>query len=180
MASFTMLLWQRAKRLPFPGLMGCLYSFIPGEVGGRGVESCLVQTKKGQQVQLLWAPTSKGREDPSSTPGKASLPVHPPVLCCSNFYQETSLCCLPATASTPHWAMPSVSTDIWAYPMENLQWPSSHTSRDPVVLPGKRQLQNCCDFCVTTGIGCRNVFVLSQCVALHSQFLLRNAEISIR
>lgn len=46
-------LWQRSKVQPFPGLMGGLYVFISREVEGKDVECCLVQTEKGQQVQLL-------------------------------------------------------------------------------------------------------------------------------
>lgn len=98
------------------------------------------------------------------------------VLCCSNFHQETSLCFLPATASSPQ--------PIWVYGL--LPWKTfSDLPPTPAVtlwfFLGR-------DSCRTTVVSVSlqgwaagmNGLGLSQCAALHSQLFLQNAEISIR
>lgn len=199
-----MLGWgQRRKRLPSSGLLGLLYLFMPREGDGRGAENHLTQlegqTEKGQQVQLLWHPTSRGREDPSSLLEKSLLPIPwPPAVALQGLathpcipellphaavtsHQETSACCLPATASTPQpaWAMPSVWAATWSS-TENPQSLSS-PAVTPWYFPGRGNSRTTEVSVSPQGWAAEiDVLGLSQCAVLHSQFFLPNAGISNR
>lgn len=148
-----------AQRLPFPGLMRCLCFFIPGEVEGCRKLSC--SNREGTVGTTALSPYLKWQRGCLIHSWKSlcflsiswCLTANSQRPATQHSISEPLSCTAVIFIRQPYFAAYPCPVSEQTYgliPCKTL------SSSNPVVLPGKRQLQNCCGFCVTTGMGCRD------------------------